>query len=63
MAHANSGIRPLAYSIAATCKATSCGRSLIYDLIKQNRLKTIKAGRRTLVTAKSLEEFIEGGAA
>lgn len=51
---------PLAYSIADACRASSIGRTRLYQLINEGRLKACKVGRRTLIPAASLRALIEG---
>jgi len=49
---------PLAYSIKEACRVSSIGRTRIYALINEGRLKATKVGRRTLVNAESLRELV-----
>ncbi len=35
------------------------GRSLLFEEIKSGRLQTVKIGRRTLVTARALQTYID----
>jgi len=51
---------PLAYSVADACRVSSLGRTRIYQLIGQGRLKAHKVGKRTLIPAASLRALIEG---
>lgn len=53
---------PLAYSIAGACKASSLGKTKIYELIAEGRLETIRIGRRTLIPADSLRALVKGEA-
>lgn len=48
----------LTVSVSAAAKALGLGRTSIYALIKQNRIETIKIGRRTLVPTSSLRRLI-----
>ena len=50
----------LAYSIAGAVEASGLSRAYIYEHIKGGRLKTIKAGRRTLVLAEDLRAWLSG---
>lgn len=59
MTAANPKIEPLAYSIADACRATSIGRTRLYNLIAEGRLEVRKIGRRTLIPAASLRALIE----
>ena len=51
---------PLAYSIADACRASSIGRTRLYQLIGEGRLEARKIGKRTLIPAASLRALIEG---
>ena len=53
---------PLSYTIPGAMRATGLGRSKLYQLISENRLKRIHIGRRTLITADSLRALIDGAA-
>ncbi|MCB2050524.1 MAG: helix-turn-helix domain-containing protein [Novosphingobium sp.] len=55
-------LEPLAYSITEACHVSSIGRTRLYALIKEGRLKTRKIGKRTLIPASSLRALIEGEA-
>jgi excisionase family DNA binding protein len=48
----------LAYTIDAACSVTGLARTRIYRAIADGSLKTFKAGRRRMVSATSLQEFI-----
>jgi excisionase family DNA binding protein len=49
----------LGYSIASAAEALDVGRSSIYQLIADGKLKTIKVGTRTIVTGASLKALAE----
>lgn len=51
---------PLAYSIKEASRATSLGRTRIYQLIAAGRLEAIKIGSRTLIPAHALRKLLEG---
>jgi excisionase family DNA binding protein len=48
----------LAFTVEAACETTGLARSRIYRAIAAGSLKTFKAGRRRMVSAKALEAFI-----
>jgi excisionase family DNA binding protein len=50
---------PIAYSIPEACAAASIGRSALYEEIKSGRLRAVKSGRRTIVTADDLRSWVE----
>lgn len=49
----------LAYTIQETAAALGVSTDLVYDLCARGDLKAIRAGRRKLVRAESLELWIE----
>jgi excisionase family DNA binding protein len=49
---------PLAHQIPAACHRVGLGRTTMYELIKQGRIRTIKVGTRTLVPESELQRFI-----
>ncbi len=56
-------VQQITLSIADACVALSLSRSSIYKLINSGRLRTLKIGSRTLVTAESIQALVDGGAA
>jgi excisionase family DNA binding protein len=48
----------MAYSVDAAAKASHIGRTKLYEEIKAGRLKVRKFGRRTLITAEALSEWL-----
>ncbi|MEO5625735.1 MAG: helix-turn-helix domain-containing protein [Dokdonella sp.] len=48
----------LAYTVESACEVTGLARTRIYRAIADGGLKTFKAGRRRMVSAKALESFI-----
>jgi excisionase family DNA binding protein len=50
---------PLLYSIPEAARLLSLGRSKTYELIGSGRLRTVSVGRRRLVSACALAEFVE----
>ncbi|MCK2056911.1 excisionase family DNA-binding protein [Methylobacterium sp. 37f] len=48
----------LAYTLPEALYATGLGRSTIYLLISERKLRTIKVGTRTLIPADSLRGFL-----
>jgi len=52
---------PLAYSIKEATRATSLGRTRLYQLIAAGRLEVVRIGKRTLIPAHALHKLLEGG--
>lgn len=50
----------LAHSICDVTKITGVGRSLLYEEIKEGRLRIRKLGRRTLIFDADLRAWLEG---
>lgn len=48
------------YDIDAAAAALCLGRSLLYGEIAAGRLRSIKVGRRRLIPADAIAEFIQG---
>ena len=55
--------KPISVTISEACRVSGLGRSSIYELIKQQKLKTTAIGRRRLVLFESLEHLITSQAA
>lgn len=51
-------LAPIAYSVSQACAVTSLNRSLIYELIRSEKLAVTKVGRRTLILASSLRALL-----
>ncbi|MCJ2035753.1 excisionase family DNA-binding protein [Methylobacterium sp. J-068] len=48
----------LAYTISEALYATGLGRTTLYALVADKKLRTIKVGSRTLIPADSLRGFL-----
>lgn len=49
---------PIAYTVADACRAISCSKGTIYNLIREGRLEARKLGRKTLIPAHSLRALL-----
>lgn len=49
-----------AVSIAEAGRITGLSRSMIYELLREGRLKSIKIGRRRLITRRSCADLFRG---
>lgn len=56
--HLRASAEKLAYTIPEAIYATGLGRTTIYALIGERKLRTIKAGARTLIPADSLRDYL-----
>jgi excisionase family DNA binding protein len=54
---------PLAATIDDTCRITGLGKTSIYELIAQGKLKSVAIGRRRLVLMRSIEALLQPQAA
>lgn len=52
-------VTPLLYRVDEAADALRLSRSLIYELIRSGRLRSVKAGRRRLVPVSALVEYVE----
>lgn len=54
---------PTLLTVAETTELLRCGQTMVYQLIKDGRLASVKIGRRRLVRAADVYRFIEAGGA
>lgn len=48
----------LAYTIPEACALARAGRTVVYEAIQQGELKARKRGRRTLILAEDLRDWV-----
>jgi excisionase family DNA binding protein len=51
-------VAPLLYRVDEAAEALRLSRSVLYELIRSGRLRTVKAGRRRLVPVAALTEYV-----
>ena len=55
-------IPKVAFSIAEVCESLSLGRTTVFGLVKSGDLSVVRVGRRTLVPAEALQQFVQRAA-
>lgn len=50
----------MACSISDAAKMLGLGRSFVYELLAQKRLRAVKSGSRTLVLTDSIRDYLDG---
>lgn len=53
-------LTPIAYSLKEASRVTTLGRTRLYQLIAEGRLKATRIGGRTVIPASSLLRLVEG---
>lgn len=51
-------IEPLAVSVEETARLTGLGRTFLFALLKDGRLRSLKVGRRRLVPIEAIQELM-----
>lgn len=49
----------LLVTINEACERLQLGRSTVYDLLRSGDLPSVKVGRRRLIAASALEQYVE----
>jgi excisionase family DNA binding protein len=57
--HGDSMAEKLTYTIAEVCSAGNFGRTTAYAAIRAGSLRAVKVGRRTIVLANDLNDFLQ----
>lgn len=45
-------------TIPQACTMLNCGKTYLYSLINQGRLKAVKLSKKTLISKQAIDEFI-----
>jgi excisionase family DNA binding protein len=61
MSNANDrpAVPAMLYGVDEAANALRLSRSVLYELIRSGRLRTVKAGRRRLVPVAALDEYVD----
>lgn len=51
------------YNVEEVAKMLRCGKTSIYELIRQNKLRCVRVGRKILIPEMFINEFINNGGA
>ncbi|WP_432052066.1 helix-turn-helix domain-containing protein [Streptomyces xiamenensis] len=51
--------RPALYRVPDAVRVLNLSRTVIYDLIRTGRLRTVKEGRARLIPASAITEYVE----
>jgi excisionase family DNA binding protein len=51
-------IPPVLYRVDEAAEALRVSRSVVYELIRSDQLRTVKVGRRRLVPVEALAEYV-----
>ena len=54
---------PTLLTVAETAELLRCGQTLVYAMLSDGRLASVKIGRRRLVKSADVQRFIAGGGA
>jgi excisionase family DNA binding protein len=52
------GVRPRLLTVRQTTQIAGCARTTLYRLISEGAIRPVKVGRRTLIVASELDEWI-----
>ncbi len=52
-------VQPVVYRVEEAAQALRLSRSVVYELIRSGKLRTVKHGSRRLVPVAALSEFVE----
>lgn len=50
----------IAFTVVEACHAARCGRTSLYQAIRNGKLRAVKRGRRTLVLGDDLRRWVSG---
>jgi len=53
-------MEPLAVSVDEVARRLGIGRTLLYDLVKQGKIRVVKLGNRTIVPVSEIDRLLCG---
>jgi len=48
------------YNVGESARIVGCGRTKIYDLIKEGRIRVVKIGARTIIPKSEIDRLLNG---
>lgn len=57
----NTRIVPIAYRIPEACRVVGIGKSKLYELAAEGKIRFTRIGKRTVVTHAELQRLIDAG--
>jgi excisionase family DNA binding protein len=55
------GLSPQAYGVNDFCRAIGIGRSKVYELLREKKIRSIRIGKRRLIPAAEAERLLREG--
>jgi excisionase family DNA binding protein len=52
-------VEPLSVDIPGACRLTGLGRSKIYELLGNGEIRSLKVGRRRIITLAAIRNFLD----
>ena len=59
LAYMPSDTEPLLRSLDDACRLLGIGRTTLYKLVDEGQLQQVKVGRRALITAQSINNYVD----
>ena len=52
-------LQPIAFTVVEACAVARTGKTALYEAIKSGDLRALKRGRKTLILAEDLRQWVE----